>query len=174
MLMDEELPHRVCQTTGGTKSMLTIFFNPKEFAIVNLLPQDTSFTAAYFVESVSIPLADRHAQQVGEISRLKLHLHFDNSKCHTARYVQEKKASHRCVHVPHPPYSPDLAIADVHLFGRFEQQLSGTTLNSEENVLETVTEIRSELPNSEVKSAFRHWKERYHWVADHNGELYPN
>jgi hypothetical protein len=39
-------------------------------------------------------------------------LHFSNSTCYTARHVQEQMASHRCVGVPHPPYSSDLAIAD--------------------------------------------------------------
>jgi hypothetical protein len=73
------------------------------------------------VANVIIPLANRHAQQVGDISRRKLHLHFDNSKCHIARYVQGEMASHRCVRVPHPPYSPDIAIADFYLFGRLQQ-----------------------------------------------------
>jgi hypothetical protein len=174
MPMDEELPQRVRQTIWATKSMLTVFFNPKEFAIMNLLPQGTSFTAVYYVENVIIPLANPYAQQVGDISRRKRHLHFDNSKGHTARYVQEEMASHRCVCVPHSPYSPDVAITDFYLFGRLQQQLSRTTLDSEENVLETVTEILSELRKSQGKSAFRHWKERCQWVAEHTGEFYPN
>jgi hypothetical protein len=39
-----------------------------------------------------------------------------------------------------------LAIADFDLFDRLKQQLSGRTLDSEENVLKTVTEILSERP----------------------------
>jgi hypothetical protein len=50
-----------------------------------------------------------------------------------------------------PPDSPDLAIADFSLFGRLKQQLSGRTLEIEENVLETITEILGELPKIEVK-----------------------
>jgi hypothetical protein len=119
--MDEELPQRGRQTIGATKSMLTVFFNPKLFARENLLPQGTSFTAVYYVENVIVALANRHAQQVGDISRCKLHLHFDDVKCHPARYVQEEMASHRCVRVPHPPYSPHVAIADFYLFGRLQQ-----------------------------------------------------
>jgi hypothetical protein len=67
MMIDGELPQRVRQTIGPTKSMLTVFFNPKEFARVNLLPQDPSFTAVYFVNNVIFPLANRHSQQL-EIS----------------------------------------------------------------------------------------------------------
>jgi hypothetical protein len=55
-----------------------------------------------------------------------------------------------------------------------KQQLSGRTLDNEENVLETITEILSGLPKDEVKRAFVHWKERCQWVADYNGEFYQN
>jgi hypothetical protein len=43
--------------------MLTIFFNPNEFIIVNLLPQGTSFTAVGFVRNVIIPLASWHTHR---------------------------------------------------------------------------------------------------------------
>jgi hypothetical protein len=65
MTIDEKLPQRVRQTIRTTKSMSMVFFNPKEFARVNLLPQDISFTAVYFVSNVILPLANRHAQQLG-------------------------------------------------------------------------------------------------------------
>jgi hypothetical protein len=45
-----------------------------------------------------------------------------------------------------PTYSLDLAIADFYLLDRSNQQLSGRTLDSEENVVKTITEILSELP----------------------------
>jgi hypothetical protein len=67
-----------------------------------------------------------------------------------------------------------LAIADFYLFSWLKQQLSGGTLDNESNVLERITEILSELRQNEVKRAFAHWKERCQWVADQNGEFYPN
>jgi hypothetical protein len=56
----------------------------------------------------------------------------------------------------HPPYSPDLAIAGFYLFGRLKQQLSGRTLDTEKNLLETITDNLRELPNDEVKRPFAH------------------
>jgi hypothetical protein len=101
-------------------------------------------------------------------------LHFDNSKCHTAQHVQEHTVSHRCVRLPHLLYSADLAIQDFCLFGRLKQQPSKRILNSEENVVETITEILRELRKDEAKSAFVPWKERCQWVADHNERFPPN
>jgi hypothetical protein len=69
--------------------MLLVFFNPKEFAIGDLLPQDTSFAVVHFVNNVILPLANQHAQQLEDTGRRKLHLHFDNSMCNGAPHVQE-------------------------------------------------------------------------------------
>jgi hypothetical protein len=90
----------VRQAIWATKPMLTVLVNLKEFAIVDLLPQDTSFTAVYFVNMI-LPFASRHVQQLGDIGRRKLHLHFANSKCNTARHVQKQMAGHRRIRVPH-------------------------------------------------------------------------
>jgi hypothetical protein len=99
--------------------MLTVFFNLKEFATMDLLPQNTSFTTGYLATNVILPLAIRHAQQLRDIGRRKLYLHFDNSRCHTAQHVQEQTVNQRCVRVP--PYSSDLAIAEFNLFVRLKQ-----------------------------------------------------
>jgi hypothetical protein len=86
--------------------MLAVSFNPKEFAIGDLSPEDTSFTVVDFVHNVILPLADRYVRQLREVGRHKLQLHFDNSKCHIAQHVQEQMASHRCVCVPHSRIYP--------------------------------------------------------------------
>jgi hypothetical protein len=41
-------------------------------------------------------------------------------------------------------------------------------------VLETFTEILREVPKDERKCAFLHWKERCKWVAEQDGEFYPD
>jgi hypothetical protein len=52
-----------------------------------------------------------------------------------------------------------LAIADFYLLGPLNQQLSGRTLDGEQNVLETVTETLSESHPVELENVFLHWKE---------------
>jgi hypothetical protein len=149
------------------------FFNPKEFTIVDSLPQDTSFTTAYFVTNVILPLAGPISSAAEDISRYMLHLHFNNSTCHTARHVQEQMASLLCVRVPHPrihltwPSQTSNCLAD-------ESSDSWRTLDSEENVLGMITEILSEAREDEMTDALVHWKERRQRVADHNSEFCPN
>jgi hypothetical protein len=70
-------------------------------------------------------------------------------------------ACRRSASFPHPLYSRDFAIVESYLFGRLKQQLSGRTVDSEQNGLERVTDALSELPLDDMKNAFLHWKERY-------------
>jgi hypothetical protein len=95
MTINENLPQRVHQTIKATKAMPAVFFNPKELIVMNLLPQGMLFTTVYFVDNVIILLASRHAQPLGDITLHKLHLHLDNSKCHTVRHVQNRQSSMR-------------------------------------------------------------------------------
>jgi hypothetical protein len=56
------------------------------------------------------------------------------------------------------PYSPDLAMSNFYLFGRLKRQLYGRTMDSEPNLLETVTQILNESSKNERKNVFLHRK----------------
>jgi hypothetical protein len=109
--------------------MLILSFNPNNIIVVNLLPQNTPFPAAYFLDNLIISLTRR--QQRGNITRHKWHLYFDKAKCHTAPHVQEEPTSYPGVAFPRYPHSLDLAIGDFYMFGQLEQKLSGRTLDGE-------------------------------------------
>jgi hypothetical protein len=80
----------------------------------------------------------------------------------------------RCVRIPHPVYSPDLAISDFWLFGRIKRELQGITIDTEEDLIEQILTILQSIPQSEITRAFAHWQERYQWVVGNDGEYYPN
>jgi hypothetical protein len=173
MCPDEEIPQRVRQTIGARKSMLTLFFNPNHLAIVDLLPQPTNFTAAYFVARVVISLANQHHQQARDVARRKLLLRFDSPRCHTAATVTAEMVRLRCVRIPHLAYSPDLAICDFWLFGRLKRELQGITIDTEEDLIEQILTILQSIPQSALRRAFAHWQERCQWVVDNDREYYP-
>jgi histone-lysine N-methyltransferase SETMAR len=52
-------------------------------------------------------------------------LHNDNAPCHAALSVREFLVKHSISVVPHPPYSPDLALCDIFLFPRLKGTLKG-------------------------------------------------
>jgi histone-lysine N-methyltransferase SETMAR len=52
-------------------------------------------------------------------------LHLDNARPHTARVTQERIQELQWELLEHPPYSPDLAPSDFHLFGPLKYTLVG-------------------------------------------------
>ena len=60
-------------------------------------------------------------------------LQHDNARPHTARSTVAiiQDLSFECL--PHPPYSPDLALSDVHVFGTLKEAMGGKFFRSDES-----------------------------------------
>jgi histone-lysine N-methyltransferase SETMAR len=62
----------------------------------------------------------------------------DNARPHTTLRTQEAIAKFGWTVFPHPPYSPDLAPSDFHLFGSLKDALCGTRFEDDESVIRAV------------------------------------
>jgi hypothetical protein len=113
------------------------FLQPEGIRLSELVATGHVVHSGMLCRQQDYPISQAGPSAVGDFARRKLHLHFDNSRCQTARHVQEEMASHPGCRVSHPTYSPDSAIADFYLFGLLNQQLSRRALHHEQNVLET-------------------------------------
>ena len=67
-------------------------------------------------------------------------LQHDNAWTHTALVTAATNEDMHFECLPHPPYSPDLAPSDYHIFGPLKEALGGTTFRSVEEVQEAVHE----------------------------------
>jgi histone-lysine N-methyltransferase SETMAR len=61
-------------------------------------------------------------------------LHPDNARPHTSRATQERIQDLQWELLEHPPYSPDMAPSDFHLFGLPENHLGGKRFTDNEVV----------------------------------------
>jgi hypothetical protein len=68
------------QIIESKKSILTIFFCPHAFLIVDILPQDEHLTVQCFMVLAVMRLAQAHSIQLGDIARQRLQKHFNNPK----------------------------------------------------------------------------------------------
>ena len=58
---------------------------------------------------------------------------YNNAPAHTALSIQEILAKKNIPVLPHPPYSPDLALCDFYLFPRLKSKLKGHHFGTMEN-----------------------------------------
>jgi histone-lysine N-methyltransferase SETMAR len=85
------------------------------------------------------------------------HLHIDNAKSHNSRVSIRKTEEYGFIHVPQPPYSPDLAPCDFFLFGYLKSQLAGKTFFDEDDVKEEMRRIVTEIPINLLHSVMDEW-----------------
>ena len=73
----------------------------------------------------------------GQLSKGTVLLH-GNACPHTAEYTVETLQKLKSEVLAHPPYSPDLAPPDYHLFGPLKEALSGRRFTSDQELKEAV------------------------------------
>jgi len=76
-------------------------------------------------------------KRCGKVTKGVLFLH-DNVPAHRALPTQKKLAYLDFQHLDHPPYSPDLAPSDYHLFAGLRKQLKGRHFLSNAEVIAAV------------------------------------
>jgi len=61
-------------------------------------------------------------------------LHHDNAPAHASLLIRSYLAKHQTSVVPHPPYSPNLALADFFLFPKLKTTLKGRRFKTKEKI----------------------------------------
>ena len=102
--------------------------------LIAYLPKGHTINAEYY-SSLLVQLKDiLKEKRRGKITKGVLFLH-DNAPAHRVLATQKKLAylGFRCLE--HPPYFPDLAPSDYHLFPGLKKQLKGRHFSSDAEVI---------------------------------------
>jgi len=105
--------------------------------LVEFLPQGTTINSAVYCEMLK---KLRHAIQNkrrGMLSATILLLH-DNARLHSAALTQDLIISFTWEQMDHPPYSPDLAPSDYHLFLHLKKFLGGKRFDDDNDLKDAV------------------------------------
>jgi histone-lysine N-methyltransferase SETMAR len=117
------------------KFMFTIIWNPSGFYVIDRLPNDTKMNSAYFVTNILIPIKQMIFHGWRAPHERRLVVHFDNCSVQTNRILTDWLEEHSILHMPHPPYSPDLASIDFYLFPTVKEKLEQIQLADETSFL---------------------------------------
>ena len=88
------------------------------------------------------------ARKEEECCPKKVLLHHDNARPHTAAATVETVQQLGFELLQHPPYSPDLAPSDYHIFSPLKEALRGRRFASDEEVKEAVHTWLREQPKN--------------------------
>ncbi|GFR99817.1 transposase [Elysia marginata] len=84
--------------------------------VVDILPQDTTMTATYYVQNVFSLVKSAINEQRPKVSTSRTLLLHDNAGPHKARATTQSLRELGIQVLPHPAYSPNLASCDFWLF----------------------------------------------------------
>lgn len=123
------------QPSAG-KVMCTIFWDRKGVILLDFLEAGTTINSDRYVETLT-KLKDRIARKRPE-KRRNFILQHDNARPHTSFKTRECLTKFGWTVLPHPPYSPDLAPSDFHLFGPLKEGLRGRRFADNNAVMDAV------------------------------------
>jgi hypothetical protein len=130
-----------------------------------LLAWKETLTAAVYVQQLE-NLASAIATKRPKMKNV---LH-DNARPHVAKLTREKLYDLEWEVLSHPPYSPDLAPSDYHLFRSMAHELSGQIFHTEEDVKTWVQRYFDSKPASFYERGIRDLASRWLKVVESDGE----
>ncbi|XP_023228571.1 histone-lysine N-methyltransferase SETMAR-like [Centruroides sculpturatus] len=125
------------QTISAQKIMCTVFWDRYGVLLVDFLPHRETINSAAYCETLKKLRRAIQNKRRGLLSKGVVLLH-DNARPHTANQTQDLITSFGWEQLDHPPYSPDLAPSDYHLFLHLKKHLAGQRHNNHDEVKTTV------------------------------------
>ncbi|EYC34124.1 hypothetical protein Y032_0001g258 [Ancylostoma ceylanicum] len=116
------------------------------------------------LEKVAGILRSRHPE------REKILLLMDNARPHISKKSYEKLTALVIDLVPHPPYSPDLAPSDYHVFRSTQTFFAGKKFKDRAEVKRGVDDFLSSKSSDFFARGIRSLPDRWRYVVEHNGD----
>lgn len=158
----------------GKKILLCVWWDCHGIIHHELLKSNLTITADRYVQQLQRVQEKLHEKRPALVNRKNVILLHDNARPHTARVTQEKILELGWSVLPHPPYSPDLAPTDYHLFCSLQNFLNGKTFNSEEQVRQAVENFFQSKPTTFYKEGIDKLPGRWEKVIQNSGDYIIN
>lgn len=154
----------------GKKVMLSVFWNFDGILFFELLSGDKRLNSDIYSAQLKRLHEVMTTKYPSLINRNKVLLQADNAKPHISRKSMETINSLNGIELlPHPPYSPDIAASDFHLFRSMSHFLRGRCFKNEEALYEELTTFFDSKPSEWYKSGIRKIAQRWALVCENNG-----
>ena len=149
------------------KQMLSVFWDLDGVVHWELLPSGHTINAMSFslqLDRVVAKLSTKRPNKHGII------LQMDNARPHIVKLARNKIKSLDWEFLPHPPYSPDLAPSDYHLFRHLKAEISGQHFGSFEDLESWLETFFDDKPRIFYDRGIRKLPVKWAEVVEHDGE----
>lgn len=153
------------------KVMLCVWWDCKGIIHYELLPRNTTLTADLYCQQL-----DRLAAKIVEKRPNHGTVRFlhDNARPHTARVTRQKLIDFGWEVLPHPPYSPDLAPTDYHLFLSLSNAMQGKTFIDEDDMERWLNNFFESKPEEFYAGGIKSLYEKWQKVIDCDGDYFTS
>jgi histone-lysine N-methyltransferase SETMAR len=126
-------PRKLKQTLSARKLMATVFWDTKGVLMVDFMLQGTTITSEVYCETLKKLRRAIQNKRRRMLSSCVVLLH-DNVRLHTAGRTRTLLEQFKWELFDHPPYSPDLAPSDYHLFMHIKNWFQSQPFNNNEEL----------------------------------------
>jgi [histone H3]-lysine36 N-dimethyltransferase SETMAR len=145
------------------KVMLSVWWGVNGIIHWEVLPNGCTITADLYCQQL-----DRIAEKLkGKQDRI-YYLH-DNARPHVAKSTCEKLLKLGWITIPHPPYSPDLAPTDYHLFRSLSHHLAEKKFDNENDLKMDIANFFDQKSKDFYERGILSLPERWRQVIDTSG-----
>jgi len=149
--------------------MATVFWDRHGVLLIEHLPRGQTINADSYAETLHNLLQAIQDKRKGRLTKCVCVLH-DNARSHVARKILELLVKIGWDILEHPPYSPDLAPSDYHVFPALKEHLSGQRFENDEEVTEAVNRFLREAGKNWYDAGINKLVVQLQKCVDRNGD----
>ena len=152
------------------KVMLSVWWDFKGIFYFELLPRNkTNYSNVYCHQLMKLDNEIKR-KRPELVTRKGIIFHQDNARPHTSLVTRKKLLQLGWEVMPHPPYSPDLAPSDYHLYRSLQNHLNGKIFDSNEAFKNELIHFFASKNQTFYESGIMKLTERWQKVIEHNGQ----
>lgn len=152
------------------KIMLSVWWDFKGVIYYELLPSGKTIDSTVYCSQLTKLNQAIRTKRPELANRKGVVFHHDNARPHTSLTTRNKLLRLGWDVLPHPPYSPDLAPSDYHLFRSLQNSMNGKTFKDEEAVKNHLDWFFADKPQTFYERGIMKLVERWQEVIDKDGQ----
>jgi histone-lysine N-methyltransferase SETMAR len=165
----EPAPKKAKTVLSAGKVMALVFWDAKGILFIDYLQKGKTINGEYYANLLN-RLKTAIAEKRPGMNRKKVLFHQDNAPVHSCTVAAKKIEELGFELVPQPPYSPDLAPSDFHLFPKLKIFLGGKKFCTNEEFISTVNDYFEGLDENHFRDGIKKLEHRWTKCMDLEGD----